>query len=487
MKLNLGCGYDIREGYVNVDKFSPEANVRWDLEVLPWPWKDNSADEIVLKHVLEHLGQATELYLNIIKEIYRVAAPNALIHIEVPYPFHPHYIGDATHCRPVTALGLQMFNLDYSNHLIAEKSIATPLAVYTQVDFVMLENIEFWDRELNIIQYSKILLKAIKPFRGTPDTKQKGDNEISICVYGPGIGDVSMGLCTAHSLADAGYEVTMVAQPEFHEYIRACPHVKYATSTQTEDEIWLTAAWYHFNPAHQVDTFNKVCGVPDAPDSVKSLDINITQEISDGMRLKYPGTNRVVIHPMGRDPGKTWPNEYWQLLTDKLLSAGIEVISIGVDGWLGAPAVAPAGSISEFNLSPFETIALLRQSKLLISACSGPIQLAGAAECGILGLYSLMPSETRLPYRHGEKGWNAAGVMTSCPHAPCFRKLIQDEPEFEWSVEVQQMWNTKTLGQIMAEWCPNKEAPYSCMKAISVDEVYIKAIEMYSAQDTLYE
>ena len=62
MKLNLGCGHDHKEGYVNVDVSDlgkPDMVV--DLEVLPWPWQDSSIDEILIKHTLEHLGQTPKM------------------------------------------------------------------------------------------------------------------------------------------------------------------------------------------------------------------------------------------------------------------------------------------------------------------------------------------------------------------------------------------------------------------------------------------
>ena len=45
MKLNLGCGHDHKEGYVNVDVSdlgNPDMVV--DLEVTPWPWEDGIVD-----------------------------------------------------------------------------------------------------------------------------------------------------------------------------------------------------------------------------------------------------------------------------------------------------------------------------------------------------------------------------------------------------------------------------------------------------------
>ena len=44
------------DGYVNLDKFdtfNPE--YVHDLETFPYPFKDNSVEEIILSHVLEHI------------------------------------------------------------------------------------------------------------------------------------------------------------------------------------------------------------------------------------------------------------------------------------------------------------------------------------------------------------------------------------------------------------------------------------------------
>src|SRR5262245_14771360 len=111
MRLNLGCGFDQRAGFLNVDKMPacrPDLVV--DLEALPWPWPDDAADEVVLRHTLEHLGQSPELYLGIVKELWRVCRNGATVSITVPHPRHDNFLGDPTHVRAVTPQGLELFS-----------------------------------------------------------------------------------------------------------------------------------------------------------------------------------------------------------------------------------------------------------------------------------------------------------------------------------------------------------------------------------------
>ena len=72
MKLNLGCGSKVLPGWTNLDKFSTyKPDIVHDLEVFPYPFENNSVEEIILSHVLEHIGQVPDVFNKIIKEIYK--------------------------------------------------------------------------------------------------------------------------------------------------------------------------------------------------------------------------------------------------------------------------------------------------------------------------------------------------------------------------------------------------------------------------------
>jgi hypothetical protein len=136
MRLNLGCGRDKRAGYINIDKhpvFEPDQLV--DLEQTPWPFADHSVDEIVLHHVLEHLGQQTATFLAIITELYRILKVGGTIEITVPHPRSDLYLGDPTHVRPITPA---MFQLLSKKNCAEWSRLGTPhtrLAEILGVDF----------------------------------------------------------------------------------------------------------------------------------------------------------------------------------------------------------------------------------------------------------------------------------------------------------------------------------------------------------------
>ena len=93
-KLNLGCGRDTKKSYVNIDRMKVDGvDVIHDLNKFPYPFKDNTFDEIYCKHILEHLDDFTL----VMDELYRISKNNAIIHIRVPFYNSYHAFRDPTH------------------------------------------------------------------------------------------------------------------------------------------------------------------------------------------------------------------------------------------------------------------------------------------------------------------------------------------------------------------------------------------------------
>ena len=91
MKLNLGCGTDIREGWINLDVIGGKGvDVVYDINKICWPFEDNTFDYIYGKEIIEHL---TTSIFSIIKELARISKDGAIINIIVP---HPTSSGDST-------------------------------------------------------------------------------------------------------------------------------------------------------------------------------------------------------------------------------------------------------------------------------------------------------------------------------------------------------------------------------------------------------
>jgi len=134
LRLHLGCGPHPIDGYINVDKFGTP-DVLWDLEVTPWPWEDNSVDEVVMEHVLEHLGQSPAVFFAIIRELYRVCRSEATIRIVTPHPRHDSFLNDPTHVRPVTPEMLGLFSKRLNRQWAAGNYANSTLALYLDVDF----------------------------------------------------------------------------------------------------------------------------------------------------------------------------------------------------------------------------------------------------------------------------------------------------------------------------------------------------------------
>jgi len=94
LKLDIGCGGQKKTGFIGVDILRLEGvDIVHDLTTFPYPFEDNSVDEIYMDNVLEHLPNP----IKVIEEIWRISKPGTTITVAVPY-FRSHYAFiDPTH------------------------------------------------------------------------------------------------------------------------------------------------------------------------------------------------------------------------------------------------------------------------------------------------------------------------------------------------------------------------------------------------------
>lgn len=99
IKLDIGCGKNKREGFSGIDamKFDGVDHVL-DVRKTPWPWGDETVDEVFSSHFVEHLTGAERIpFFN---ELYRVMKVGATAQIVTPDWSNSCAYGDPTHQWP---------------------------------------------------------------------------------------------------------------------------------------------------------------------------------------------------------------------------------------------------------------------------------------------------------------------------------------------------------------------------------------------------
>ena len=157
-KLNLGAGSKKIDGFLNLDKFNTfNPDIVHDLEVFPYPFEDDSIDEIMMSHILEHIGQNPDIFNNIIKELYRICKNSTIINIIVPHPRHDDFLADPTHVKPITALGLQLYDKELNLYWQKIKAANSTLALIHKVNFKIIKTTIFLTEEYHNKMQEKTL------------------------------------------------------------------------------------------------------------------------------------------------------------------------------------------------------------------------------------------------------------------------------------------------------------------------------------------
>jgi SAM-dependent methyltransferase len=117
-RLNLGCGRDVREGFLNVDyKKFPGVDMVYDLNKVPYPFRDNAFEMIVLRNIIEHLDDPKV----ILEELHRISKPNARIFIKAPHFSSNNAWADIEHKRPFSSQTFLNQNLSRLFRVVSQR------------------------------------------------------------------------------------------------------------------------------------------------------------------------------------------------------------------------------------------------------------------------------------------------------------------------------------------------------------------------------
>jgi len=103
--LDVGCGIRKRPGSIGIDRNpSTAADVICDLDRFPYPFADQSFDELYAIHVIEHVTDV----IRTMEEFHRLVRKGGRIRIETP-----HYTDFSSFCDPTHKSHLNSYSFRY--------------------------------------------------------------------------------------------------------------------------------------------------------------------------------------------------------------------------------------------------------------------------------------------------------------------------------------------------------------------------------------
>lgn len=242
-------------------------------------------------------------------------------------------------------------------------------------------------------------------------------------------------------------------------------------------------------PEHQIAACVKTVGLTPVPED---LDMDVTIAAEERARVDafiaehgLAGKNVVLLHANIGDPNRTWSSENWNSLAEDFIRTGWRVVAIGNTNNKYAetqvhafanPAVVDAVDL----FSIIESIYLMRKCQLLVATDSGPVALAGASDIAIVSLYTIVPGNRRIAFRHGKLGWNALCVNLKCRYGHCMQ--LSTDTQF-----CKKVLNSTIQVKRLNKWCPlgdiqGEQARYSCINNYSAQSLF-KEISRFISSD----
>lgn len=171
IKLHLGYGRNTLPGWVNLNTIPGIGDSVADLEKCkdePLPFPDESVEEFLISHVLEHITNV----LPLLQELHRIAKPNAKMVASVPYGSSDDAFEDPTCVRRFfpgsfayfSQPGCWQFSQGYRGDWDCEK-VTLRLAAEKHLGKPMDQIVHEVEHYRNVVKEMVVELRAVKPIR----------------------------------------------------------------------------------------------------------------------------------------------------------------------------------------------------------------------------------------------------------------------------------------------------------------------------------
>jgi SAM-dependent methyltransferase len=168
--LDIGCGENKILGAIGMDiNQRSDADVIHDLDDLPYPFADNQFDEVIGRHVIEHVHNP----MAVMVELHRITRHGGLVKLIAPHWTNPDFPTDLTHRNHLNSYsfrnlteGREVFSF-YSEARFRHRSTrVTLLNFWRPFGFEFLVNLDntyprmrflrkFWEQYVNAIVRGK--------------------------------------------------------------------------------------------------------------------------------------------------------------------------------------------------------------------------------------------------------------------------------------------------------------------------------------------